>query len=145
MIKVSDYVIQRLEATGAGHMFMLPGGGAMPLNGMIWYHMERALYEACHRRKGPVWLDIPLDVQAAVVDEEKLIGYVPAEPVKSASVEKQELRIIDEVNHVKKPVLLAGNGIRLSGAVHKLAEKVQAVLAGEDPVEIGRASCRERV
>ena len=32
MMKVSDYVVKRLEETGAGHMFMLPGGGAMHLN-----------------------------------------------------------------------------------------------------------------
>ena len=32
MIKLSDYVIKRLEETGVRHMFMLPGGGAMHLN-----------------------------------------------------------------------------------------------------------------
>ena len=184
MIKLSDYVIKFLEKTGIGHMFMLPGGGAMHLNdslgnskkikyvcclheqacaiaaeayarvnntlgllmvttgpggtnaltgiagaylestpvfvvsgqvkradmingqgirqqGMqeldivsvvkpitkycavvyepntVRYHLERALYEATHGRKGPVWLDIPLDVQATMIDEESLVGFVP--------------------------------------------------------------------
>ena len=170
-VKVSDYIIRRLEETGTKHMFMLPGGGAMHLNDslgksrriqyicclheqacaiaaeayarvsggigllmvttgpggtnaltgiagawlesrpvfvvsgqvkradmvngqgirqqgmqeldivsivkpvtkyaalvddplMVRYHVERALYEAVSGRKGPVWLDIPLDIQA---------------------------------------------------------------------------------
>ena len=180
MIKLSDYIIKRLEETGVKHMFVLPGGGAMHLNDslaksrkiqfvgclheqacaiaaeayarvnnklgllmvttgpggtnaltgiagayiestpvfvvsgqvkrldmingqgirqqgmqeldiisvvksitkysvlvddpqMIRYHIERALYEATHGRKGPVWLDIPLDVQATMIEEDNLI------------------------------------------------------------------------
>lgn len=221
MIKVSDYVIKRLEETGAEHMFMLPGGGAMHLNDslgksekikyvcclheqacaiaaeayarvnnkigllmvttgpggtnaltgvagaylestpmfvvsgqvkrldminnqglrqqgmqeldiisvvdsmtkyaalvddplMIRYHVERALYEAMTGRKGPVWLDIPLDVQATMVEESKLIGYTPFEIKSSAHLEKQVLQTIEYLNKSERPVLLAGNGIRLA-------------------------------
>lgn len=222
MIKVSDYIIKKLEETGVKHMFMLPGGGAMHLNDslgksekiqyvcclheqacaiaaeayarvnntlgllmvttgpggtnaltgvagaylestpmfvvsgqvkrldmingqgirqqgmqeldiisvvrsvtkyaelvddpqMIRYHVERALYEATHGRKGPVWLDIPLDVQAAMVDETKLIGFTAPQEVKNGHLEKQVMQVIDCLNKAKRPVLLAGNGIRLSG------------------------------
>ena len=41
----------------------------------IRYHLDKALYEAMNGRKGPVWLDIPLDIQAALVDEERLNGW----------------------------------------------------------------------
>lgn len=228
MIKVSDYIIQKLEELGVNHMFMLPGGGAMHLNdslgkskkikficcqheqgcaiaaeayarvnneigllmvttgpggtnaltgiagaflestpvfvvsgqvkrldmirdqglrqqGMqeldivsivkpitkyaavvdepeqIRYHMERAIYEATHGRKGPVWLDIPLDVQATMIDETILAGYEPAEEEKF-NIDDIVLRIIDELNCSERPVLLAGNGIRLANGIEEFHE-----------------------
>lgn len=233
MIKVSDYVIQRLEALNVGHMFMLPGGGAMHLNDslgksskiqfvccqheqgcaiaaeayarvnntigllmvttgpggtnaltgvagaylestpvfvvsgqvkrldmirgqglrqqgmqeldiisvvkpitkyaavvdepeMIKYHMDRALYEAMHGRKGPVWLDIPLDVQASMVDEESLKGYEPEEE-KQEELDAVVLDIIDRLNAAERPVLLAGNGIRLSGGIEVFEELAETL------------------
>lgn len=232
MIKVSDYVIKCLEKTGAEHMFMLPGGGAMHLNdslgrskkirfvsclheqacaiaaeayarvtgnigllmvttgpggtnaltgiagaflestpvfvvsgqvkradmisgqgirqqGMqeldiismvkpitkyaavvenpedIKFHMENALYAATHGRKGPVWLDIPLDVQASMVDESKLKGFiVPAEQA-DPELEGEVLKVIEYLNNAERPVLLAGNGIRLAGAIEEFEELVK--------------------
>ena len=233
MIKLSDYVIKKLEQTGASHMFMLPGGGAMHLNdslgksekiqfitclheqacsiaaeayarvnnnigllmvttgpggtnaltgiagawlestpvfvvsgqvkradminnqgvrqqGMqeldiisvvkpmtkyaalvddpqtIRYHMERALYEATHGRKGPVWLDIPLDVQATMIDETSLVGYTP-DTMEKVSLDGIVLEIIDKLNASERPVLMLGNGIRLAGAQDKAAELVKAL------------------
>ncbi len=230
MIKLSDYVIKRLEETGAKHMFMLPGGGAMHLNdslgksekiqyvpclheqacaiaaeayarvtnnigllmvttgpggtnaltgiagafiestpvfvvsgqvkrpdmingqgirqqGMqeldiisvvspitkyaalvddpvqIRYHIERALYEATHGRKGPVWLDIPLDVQATMINEDELVGFEPpADTFDHAALEKQVLTVIDKLNSAERPVVLAGNGIRLADAIDEFSQ-----------------------
>lgn len=229
MIKLSDYVIKKLEETGARHMFMLPGGGAMHLNDslgksdkiqyicclheqacaiaaeayarvnneigllmvttgpggtnaltgvagaylestpmfvvsgqvkrmdminnqgvrqqgmqeldiisvvrsitkyaalvddpqMIRYHLERALYEATHGRKGPVWLDIPLDVQATMIDEHNLIGYTPLPEAHDSHLEKQILQVIELLNKADRPVLMVGNGIRLAGATDLLDE-----------------------
>lgn len=235
MIKVSDYIIKRLEESGAKHMFMIPGGGAMHLNdslgnsekiqyvcclheqacaiaaeayarvtngvgllmvttgpggtnaltgvagaflestpvfvvsgqvkradmikqqglrqqgmqeldivsvvtpitkyaalvddpNMIRYHMERALYEAEHGRKGPVWLDIPLDVQAAFVEEESLTGYTPeAEEEKSFYLEKLALQVIEKLNCSERPVLLAGNGIRLADGIKAFEELTETL------------------
>ena len=234
MIKLSDYVIKRLEETGAEHMFLLPGGGAMHLNDslgksrkiqfvgclheqacaiaaeayarvnnrigllmvttgpggtnaltgvagayiestpvfvvsgqvkradmingqgirqqgmqeldivsvvkpitkyaalvddpqMIRYHIERALYEATHGRKGPVWLDIPLDVQATMIDEENLIGYNPFELKKNAGLEKKVVQVINALNKADRPVLLAGNGIRMADAIPEFEELVKAL------------------
>ena len=229
MIKLSDYVIKRLEETGVSHMFMLPGGGAMHLNDslgrskkiqyigclheqacaiaaeayarvnntlgllmvttgpggtnaltgvagaylestpvfvvsgqvkradmingqgirqqgmqelnivsvvkpitkyaalvddprMIRYHMERALYEATNGRKGPVWLDIPLDVQATIIDEESLIGYQPDALPKNQELDQKALRVIEALNRAERPVLLAGNGIRMADAIKEFEE-----------------------
>lgn len=232
MIKVSDYVIKRLEETGVRHMFMLPGGGAMHLNDslgksekiqyvccqneqgaaiaaeayarvnnklgllmvttgpggtnaltgvagaylestpvfivsgqvkrldminnqgirqqgmqeldiisvvkpitkyavlvddpqMIRYHLERALYEAMNGRKGPVWLDIPLDVQATMVDEASLIGFEPEEKQENVALEQQVLKVIELINASERPVLMAGNGIRLADAIPQFEELVK--------------------
>ena len=235
MIKLSDYVIKRLEETGAAHMFMLPGGGAMHLNdslgksrkiqyvtclheqacsiaaeayarvtnniglmmvttgpggtnaltgvagaflestpmfvvsgqvkrldmindqgirqqgmqeldiisvvrsmtkyaalvddpNLIRYHIERALYESTHGRKGPVWLDIPLDVQATMIDEDALVGFTPFEiPVDTVWLEKQVLQTIDLINSSERPVLLIGNGIRSSGCIGELGELIDVL------------------
>lgn len=100
----------------------------------IRHHLDRAVYEATTGRKGPVWLDIPLDVQATQIDAEKLAGWQPeetdAETVrkKEELLEQQALEVINYLNQAKRPVLLAGNGIRLSGGTgefHRLAEELQ--------------------
>ena len=88
---------------------------------LIRYHVERAVYEATHGRKGPVWLDIPLDVQATVVEEDELVGFTPFSPP-LPPVDRQVLDIIDRLNRSQRPVLLAGNGIRLSGAIKEFGQ-----------------------
>lgn len=94
---------------------------------MIRYHMERALYEARHGRKGPVWLDIPLDVQATMVDENTLMGYTPCNFEKSSTLERQVLRVIQELNRSERPVLLAGNGIRLADAQEEFIKLIEEI------------------
>ncbi|MCL2182472.1 MAG: thiamine pyrophosphate-binding protein [Chitinispirillia bacterium] len=231
MIKLSDYIIGYLERLNTGHMFMLPGGGAMHLNdslgkskkieyvcclheqacaiaaeayarvtnnigllmvttgpggtnaltgiaaayiestpvliisgqvkiadqirnqnirqqGMqeldiisivkpvtkyaamvtdpatVKYHLDRAVYEAQHGRPGPVWLDIPLDVQAAQIDEAVLAGYEPP-PESHGDMAGTVSEIIDILNRSERPVLLAGNGIRLSGAIEEFRQMAE--------------------
>jgi acetolactate synthase I/II/III large subunit len=86
----------------------------------IRYHMEKAVHIALSGRPGPVWIDIPLDVQASPIDEPaSLRGFDPAE-VKEDSVDKQlqeeVRRVIQKLNEAKRPLLFAGNGIRLAHA-----------------------------
>jgi acetolactate synthase-1/2/3 large subunit len=89
----------------------------------IKYHLDKAVYEAKHGRPGPVWLDIPLDVQATMIDEDSLAGYEPVpEPVPNIAEKVSE--IIDILNQAERPVLLAGNGIRLSGGIADFIELV---------------------
>jgi acetolactate synthase I/II/III large subunit len=86
----------------------------------IRYHLEKAVALATSGRKGPVWLDIPLDVQAASIEPEDLIGIDPKEletsEIKSPLLVKQVLETITLINHAERPVLLIGNGVRLAGA-----------------------------
>lgn len=95
----------------------------------IKYHLDRALHEAMTGRKGPVWLDIPLDIQAMMIEEEKLIGYeCPASRDNDYdAIEKQVLEIIEKLNAAERPVLLAGNGIRLAEGQQVFEELVETL------------------
>ncbi len=94
----------------------------------IRYHFDKAVTLARIGRPGPVWLDVPLDVQAALIEPEKLPAYDPAEDRISFNMEEvkaQAAAIIERVREAKRPVLLAGNGIRLSGAVDTFHEVIE--------------------
>lgn len=79
----------------------------------ILYHLQKALFLATHGRPGPVWLDIPLDVQAAKIDPEKLESFKP--PAASPPENIPMAEIVKLLKKSKRPLLLAGNGIRLAG------------------------------
>jgi len=86
----------------------------------IRYYMEKAYYEATNGRPGPVWIDIPLDVQACMLEEDMLETYIPE---KKCVNEKKIYDGIEKTMHLlkcaKKPLFLAGNGIKLADAERK--------------------------
>ncbi len=86
----------------------------------IRYHLEKALYLATSGRPGPVWLDIPLDVQAAKIDPDDLLpGFEPTEldePWKQTDLGVAAKEILDRIAKAERPVVFAGGGVRLSGA-----------------------------
>ena len=84
----------------------------------IRFHLEKAVYLATHGRRGTVWIDIPLDIQAAMIDEESLYGFSPdKEPEFVGSVKENEIKLVYELlNASKRPVILAGHGVIASGA-----------------------------
>ncbi len=88
-----------------------------PLNarGMV----EGALHTARHGRPGPVWLDVPLDVQAADIDPATQAPFVPARE-SVVDVSAVAGMILDELRRAERPLILAGNGVRLAGAVEDL-------------------------
>lgn len=81
----------------------------------IAYELEKCVYIATHGRKGPVWIDIPLDVQAAMIDEEALCHYEPEEEIYDGLEEAAEttMRMLQEA---RRPVLLVGQGMVSSEA-----------------------------
>lgn len=85
----------------------------------IRYHLEQAVYLAKSGRPGPVWIDIPLDVQASSIDPDSLAGFNSnniEQNFDESAVKYQVSRIIELFNGSERPVILAGNGIRLAGA-----------------------------
>jgi acetolactate synthase-1/2/3 large subunit len=85
----------------------------------IRYHLEKAVFLAKSGRPGPVWIDIPLDVQASTIAPECLDRFDPKEikqPLDRKVLEEQVARAIELLNCAERPVILAGNGIRLAGA-----------------------------
>lgn len=83
----------------------------------IKYELDKAVAIALDGRPGPVWLDIPLDVQGAYVDEGRLRDFDPAEivdPVKHSLVDDQIRELISRIRTAKSPVIYVGNGIRLA-------------------------------
>ena len=104
----------------------------------ILYHLEKAWYLAKTGRPGPVWLDIPLDVQGAKIDPSRLKHFNPSEVAPDYETDKKKLnrlvaQVIAKLQSSKRPVLYAGHGIRLAGA-HK--EFVQLVDLLKIPVLI---------
>jgi acetolactate synthase-1/2/3 large subunit len=89
---------------------------------MVRYHLEEAWYQAISGRRGPVWLDVPLDVQAEEIDPEKLDAFIP-EKQKKDDFEAQCLKTMELLEKAQRPVLLIGNGARRAGAlVEKLCK-----------------------
>src|ERR1700728_3349343 len=121
----------------------------------IRYHLEMAVYLAFHGRPGPVWIDIPLDVQASPIGEPSAMrGFDPAEleePSADASLKKEVRRLLEKLNRAERPLLFAGNGIRLAHA-EKEFEQVRTLLGiptvatwcaadlvpSSDPLYVGR-------
>ena len=89
----------------------------------IFFHLEKAYHLATTGRKGPVWLDIPLDVQNKFVTRENKKYYQPSEIKFSGH---QELfKVQDLLNNSSRPIILAGNGIKLSESQIQLAEFIE--------------------
>lgn len=84
----------------------------------IKYHLDRAVYEATTGRKGPVWLDIPIDVQAAVIDEQELIDFDISCKPPSTKEDCKITEVLSRLSLAKTPLIVAGHGIRLSGMKH---------------------------
>ena len=119
----------------------------------VRFHLEKALYLARHGRPGPVWLDVPLDIQAMDVEPGVLL---PFDPGVLASVDTNELdalviETVASLMHARRPTILAGNGVRLAHAtseLHRLIDRMKApvlttwksldLLADDDSLFAGR-------
>jgi acetolactate synthase I/II/III large subunit len=119
----------------------------------IGYHLDKALTLATTGRQGPCWVDIPIDVQATPIDENKLQRYDPETDRPRwdmARVSAQCADFIERLQKSKRPVILAGTGVRLAGAVeifrrvaHKLGIPVSTcwthdLITTDDPCYCGR-------
>jgi len=93
----------------------------------IPYELEKALYLARTPRKGPVWLDIPVDVQGALIEPERLEHFTPPRPADdSAEYRRAAEFILAELARAQRPAVYVGNGVRAAGHVKeflRFAEK----------------------
>jgi len=85
----------------------------------IAYYLDKAIHLAKSGRKGPVWLDVPLNIQNAMINEDRLERYVPEEGIPCAS-EEDLLSVAEDLAHAERPVILAGHGVCSAGAAGAL-------------------------
>jgi acetolactate synthase I/II/III large subunit len=122
----------------------------------IRYHLEKAIWLARNGRPGPTWLDIPLDVQAAQVEPEKIPAFDPVAEglvakTDSTWLQAQVRNTLELLTQAKRPVILVGNGVRLAKAENIFLQlvrqldipllttwKVLDFLPEDDPLFIGR-------
>jgi len=93
----------------------------------IAYHLEKALYLSLNGRGGPVWLDIPLDIQGAMIETDELIHFDSAaeKPWNVPKVTADVANIIlSKIKNAKAPLILAGTGIRLGKAEEEFLKLV---------------------
>jgi acetolactate synthase-1/2/3 large subunit len=94
----------------------------------IRYHLEKAWHLCSTGRPGPVWLDIPIDVQAAQVDPSKLRGFQAAEaPWVSETPDLLHSckDLLARLRAARRPVIIGGGGVRISGAHAEFLELIE--------------------
>lgn len=102
---------------------------------MVKYHLQKALYLAKNGRPGPVWLDVPLDVQGGYIDTDEFVEFDPAELAEEAvpAVTAEQIStVIEKIKAAKRPVLNVGNGIHIANCVElmrKVAQKLNIPVA----------------
>ena len=115
----------------------------------IKYELDKAVYEATTGRFGPVWLNIPMNVQSAVIEEDELADFIPPEQSKTYDLKMEE--VIKKLKTAKRPLIVAGHGIRLSNTIKEFTDFIDKtdipvvstlngldILETENPNHIGR-------
>ena len=86
----------------------------------IVYEMEKALYLAQTGRKGPVWIDVPLDIQNMRIETEELEHFVPENELNYEPLAEDIQYLKEALRHAERPAILIGSGIRSADAVRDL-------------------------
>lgn len=102
----------------------------------IRYELEKAAYLAREGKPGPVWVDIPLDIQASRVEPEALRTYGrqrsqtdgrPGDSLHRKQIDERIRQVFELLHKSERPLVLLGNGIRLAGAVSEAREFCEAL------------------
>ncbi len=88
----------------------------------VRYELEKAISIATTGRPGPVWLDVPLNIQGATVDESKLRGFQPENKTPRQPTQDSIEITVQKLRNAKRPVILAGHGVRISKAIDSLSK-----------------------
>jgi len=121
----------------------------------IKYEVEKAIHMASSGRPGPVWIDIPMDIQGSFVDLEELDGFNEESWVKTLVTPEESSEISAMFDTAKRPVLLVGNGVRLASATSELKKFIEKyniptvttflgvdLLESDHPLMIGRVGIK---
>ncbi len=88
--------------------------------GKVIYHIQKAMYLATTGRPGPVWIDIPGDIQSARLEEEKFEVFKPSEilPMEyDKNLKDKVKKVVELLKNSKRPLMHIGQGIKMAGAV----------------------------
>ncbi len=92
------------------------------------YYLEKAYHEATTGRPGPVWIDVPLDIQSTQINEKYMEKYIPEKPVEGRISLRQAVKHAYKLlENAKRPVFLVGQGVSLAGARKEFYEFVNKV------------------
>lgn len=92
------------------------------------YYLEKAYHEATTGRPGPVWIDVPLDIQKSEVDVKHQEKYIPEnEPEGRVTLNQAITHAYDLLKKAQRPVFLVGQGVSLSGARNEFYQYVNKV------------------
>jgi len=91
------------------------------------YELQKASYISLDQRPGPVWVEIPMDIQSSIVDPAMCDEFatVPAKSYETLELESQIDRVVQSLISNPRPVLWLGHGIRLAGAKHRIPELLE--------------------
>ncbi len=96
----------------------------------IKYYLQKAVYLATSGKKGPVWIDIPLDVQGSMIDENNMEEFNKEKEIQNKvcdDLEKEVNKTIELLNKSKRPCILVGNGVRLSSSEELFLQLVRKI------------------
>ncbi len=116
----------------------------------IAWHLDQALHLATSGRPGPVWLDVPIDVQSAKIDPATLRRFLPPVEQSDAPADADIDAIVERLRTAKRPVILAGTGVRAANALAEFDALIRRLgipvttawthdlIASDDPLFCGR-------
>lgn len=95
----------------------------------VKYEVEKCIFMAKSRRVGPVYLECPIDIQGATFEPQDFAGFTPlVEDINTEDTLQKQVAIVkDTLLKSKRPCILAGAGIRLSGAVQQFHELINKI------------------
>ena len=120
----------------------------------IRYHLEKACHLALKARRGPVWVDIPLDLQGATIETDTLVGFEPSDLPGDDNSGELAMKVgeaLTLLRDAERPVIIVGNGVRSADAIPaflELAELLQVpvlstwlgldIMPDDHPLNFGR-------
>lgn len=110
---------------------------------LAMYHLEKALFLAKSGRPGPVWLDVPLDIQSKIIDDSEFVHFDPVSEGFTSTYDVDDKvidKVIEKIKKSKRPVFNAGNGIRIANAFTEFRKAIDLlqipVVTGWDSIDL---------